>query len=121
MLESLNKFGNFVNINAHTLRKMTYSIPNLARVHINAYTKFGQTLSVGPKGIELKQFSDIKQRPNYVTNEQTGTVSLPTLILTISIHIQNLVKLYQLNLKLLSRNEIQTSVKGDSSATTYKK
>ena len=45
------------------LWKKTGKNPNLDLVHINAYTKFGEILSICSEDIERKQNSDINQGP----------------------------------------------------------
>ena len=42
---------------------MTGNNPDLNLVHIKAYTKFGQILSIFSEDIEQKQNSDINQGP----------------------------------------------------------
>ena len=82
-------------------------------VNINVYAKIGKIISICSKDIERKRKSEINEGP------------YNTLILSISMHIQNLVKLYQLVLKILSGNEIlntiPTSVKGLNSVTNVRK
>ena len=46
---------------ATNLRKMINNNPNLDIVNMNAYTKFGEILSICSQDIERKQNSDINQ------------------------------------------------------------
>ena len=65
---------------------------------INAYTKFYQNSSIWSEDIEKKQF-----------------VIVLTYILSISMHLQNSIKIHQLVNKILSIKEILTSIKGHNS------
>ena len=42
---------------------MTDNNPNLEHVNINAYTKFGEILSICSQDIEQKRYYDFNERP----------------------------------------------------------
>ena len=80
-------------------------IPSLDLVNINVHTKFGLTSVNGH---------------NYVTNAGEMMCNNQIQDVSISMHILNLVKLYQFILMILSGNKILTSIKGDNTITNVK-
>ena len=60
-------------------QKITVNNPNIEIVNINAYTKFGEILSICSPDIECKRKSDIDQGHNSVTNMQKMTANNPNL------------------------------------------
>ena len=73
---------------------MTDDNANLDLVNMNAYIIFGKIMSISFKVIELKQKSDIKVH-NPVRNVRIVIGNILNLDLSISMHMQNVVKFNQ--------------------------
>ena len=86
--------------------------PILDLVNINAFIKFVKFYQFVIKIFSGNENLTSLKGHNSVTNLRK---IIPTLILSISMHIQNFVKLYQLVLKILSGIEIITLVKSHNS------
>ena len=95
---------------------MTANNPNLDLVHIKAYTKFGQILSIL---VETKNMTSIKGH-NF-TNLRKMTGNNPNLhLVNMNAHTKFGQIFYRLVLKILSGNENMTSVKGHNSGTNLR-
>ena len=86
--------------------EMRCSNPNLDLVNINACTKFGKILSFCSQDVERKQNYEriLTSMNSIIQMHEKSFVTIPTQMLSISVHIQNLVKFYQFVLKIFIRN-----------------
>ena len=94
------------------LQKETINNPNLDSMNVNVYKNFGSFLSFYSQDIGRKQISNIKNEALQPQNR-----SHPSMIKC----VQNLVKFCQSILKILSGNEILTSIMGRNLAANLRK
>ena len=87
-------------------------------VNINAYAKSGHNPSICSQDFERKQSADLLKDHNSVINLWKLGCNNPN---SISMQIQNLAKFHQFILKILSGNEILTSIKGHNSVKDFGK
>ena len=89
-------------------RKFTLNNPELDVVNINASKKFGHNPFIHTQDIEETKFW---HHSRAITKQQKFMLNNPKL--SISIHMQNLVKIHQSFPKILSRNENVTDTQTD--------
>ena len=102
---------------------MTGNNPKLDLVNFDAHKKTGQILSVCFQGIERKQNSDINQGPKLCkkfAKKMTGNSPKLDLV-SVEMCTQILVRFCQFFLKILSGNEILTSIMGCKSVKILQK
>ena len=91
-----------------------YNNPNLYLVTINVYPNSGQIPSIRSKDIEWKRNSDKNHGPSRAITlllfDENLRLIIPTSILSISMHMQNLIKFHQFVIKILNANEILTKI-----------
>ena len=91
-------------------------------VFINAYTKFYQNSSICSEDIEEKNtFLHQSRAITLLKMNQKYCSIIQIYILSISMHIQNLIEIHKLIHKILSINKILTSIKGHNSLKNWSK
>ena len=91
-------------------------------LHTLNFTKVHQFVFKISNG-NWKQNSDINQGPyiSPLNNNEKKNVIVLTYILSISMHLQNFIKIHQLVHKILSINKISISIKGHNSVENEQK
>ena len=91
--------------------------------NFNAFTKFYQNQSIGSQDIEHKRNFNINQARAITLLKLIKKYCsiIQIYILSISMQIQNLIEIHKLIHKILSTNEILTSIKGHNSVKNWPK